>query len=285
MKQQCPDCEAKAPYRVGSKNRPDRFRCRNCGREWTERNHRPRKQPRLLSIDIETLPLKYYAWSPYGDYLGRQLLIEDWSLLSYSAKWVGDDRIMSNVLTPEEAVKRDDRRIAAEIWQLLDKSHIWITHNGRRFDIRKINTRFWKHQLHKPSQGKLIDTLVTAKSVFGLTYNTMDFIAEFIERDEKLHTNMDLWARADRGDPAALDEMLAYNEQDVRTQEQIYMRMREWIPNHPNLTIYNHHDKNACPVCLHKEQKQIGFFYTNKKRYPEFRCKGCGTTWHGSKAV
>jgi DNA polymerase III epsilon subunit-like protein len=205
--------------------------------------------------------------------------------LSFSAKWVGDDAIVSSVLTPEEAIKRDDRRIATEIWSLLDRSNVAITHNGRRFDIKKINTRFWKHRLHKPRSYKVIDTLVAAKSVFGLTYNTMDYIAEYIDRDQKLHTNMGLWIRADHGDPAALREMLDYNDQDVRTQEQIYLEMREWIPGHPNLTLYNKHDAGACPVCLHRGHKKIGYYYTNKKKYPEFRCNHCNATWHSSKAA
>ena len=280
----CPVCGSTSRHSQGSKARPGRFRCTDCGREYTDRSSHPTRS-RLLSIDIETLPPKFYSWSPAVDYLSRPMLIQDWSLLSYSAKWIGDDKIVSSVLTPAEAAIRDDRRISKEIWNLLDKAFIAITHNGRRFDIKKINTRFWKHKLHKPSQYKVIDTLVAAKQVFGLTYNTMDFIAEFVDRDQKLHTSMALWVGADHGDPESLRTMLEYNDQDVRTQEQIYLEMREWIPNHPNLTLYNKNDKNACPVCLHKGHKKIGYHYTNKKKYPEFRCNGCGATWHSSKAV
>ena len=285
----CPTC-GQPSVRRGSQARPGRYQCVNRGcpvnyfsNRGEGHNH---KRPNILSIDIETLPPKFYSWSPAVDYLSRPMLIQDWSLLSYSAKWIGDDKIISSVLTPEEVATRDDKRLAEEIWMLLDNSHVAVTHNGRRFDIKKINTRFWKHRLHKPSHYKVIDTLASAKQVFGLTYNTMDFIAEFKERDQKLHTSMSLWIRADHGDPAALREMLEYNDQDVITQEQIYLEMREWIPNHPNLTLYNKRDENACPVCLHKGHTRTNtYHYTNKKKYPEFRCKGCGTTWHSSKAV
>lgn len=283
MTASCPRCRSTSLISQGSANRPGRFRCKNCRYEFTDKSSHLRKA-NLLSIDIETLPLKYYAWSPANDYLGRHQLIQDWSLLSFSAKWVGDDRIISSVLTPQEAITRDDRRLAVMIWELLDKSFTAITHNGKRFDIKKINARFWKHRLHKPSSYKVVDTLVSAKAVFGLTYNSMDFIAEFIERDQKLNTNHGLWVRADHGDPDALAEMLEYNDQDVRTQEQIYLEMREWIPNHPNLTIYDGHDKGACPVCLHRGHKQIGYYYSKSKKYKEHRCNSCGATWHDSKA-
>ena len=153
----CPVCGSTSRHSQGSKARPGRFRCTDCGREYTDRSSHPTRS-RLLSIDIETLPPKFYSWSPAVDYLSRPMLIQDWSLLSYSAKWIGDDKIVSSVLTPAEAAIRDDRRISKEIWNLLDKAYIAITHNGRRFDIKKINTRFWKHKLHKPSQYKVIET-------------------------------------------------------------------------------------------------------------------------------
>jgi hypothetical protein len=286
----CPSCGQPSVSR-GSKRRPGRFQCTNAGcpvnyfsNRGEGHSHGPHTQPRLLSIDIETLPGKFYSWSPAVDYLGRNMMIEDWSLLSFSAKWVGDDKIISSVLTPEEAIKRDDRRLSIQIQGLLDRAHTAITHNGRRFDIKKINTRLWKHRLQKPSDYRVIDTLVSAKAVFGLSYNTMDFIAEFIERDQKLDHAWGLWEGADHGDPKSLAAILEYNDQDVRTQEQIYMEMRPWIKGHPNLAIIAG-KPNACPVCLHNGHKHIGYHYTNKKAYKEHRCNHCGSTWHDAKAV
>jgi len=211
-------------------------------------------------------------------------MIEDWSLLSYSAKWIGDDKIISSVLTPDEAIRRDDRLLSIQIQGLLDRAHTVITHNGRRFDIKKINTRLWKHKLQKPSDYRVIDTLVTARAVFGLSYNSMDFIAEFIERDQKLDHAWELWEGADHGDPASLATILEYNDQDVRTQEQIYMEMRPWIKGHPNLAIIAGKPE-ACPVCLYNVHKHVGYHYTNKKAYKEYRCNHCGSTWHDTKAV
>jgi transposase-like protein len=281
----CPRCGSTSVISQGSAARPGRYRCKNstCRYEFTNRGSHPYTQPRVLSLDIETLPGKFYSWSPAVDYLGRHMMITDWSLLSFSAKWMGDDKIISSVLTPEEAIKRDDRRLSIQIQALLDHAHTTVTHNGRRFDIKKINTRLWKHKLQKPSSYRVIDTLVTAKQVFGLSYNTMAFIAEFVERDEKLHTSQSLWTGADHGDPKSLAAILEYNDQDVITQEQIYMEMRAWIPNHPNLAIIAG-KKDACPVCLHKGHKHIGFHYTNKKAYKEYRCNSCSSTWHDSKA-
>jgi hypothetical protein len=276
----CPYCAGTATRR-GSKRRPDRYQCKQCKQYFTDRTA---QSPRILSIDIETLPIKAYVWGTWKQNIYRPQIIEDWCLLSYSAKWIGNDNIISNVLTPQEAVRRDDKRVAKEIWRLLDNASVAITHNGKRFDIRKINSRLWKHNLHRPSSYKVIDTLVSARAIFGQTYNSMDAIAEFIGADQKLDTEFALWDGCSNGNEDSLFEMVTYNEQDVRTQEQIYMAMREWMPSHPSFAIYAGLT-NVCPVCLENNYASIGFYVTNKKKYREYRCRCCHSIWHNSKAV
>lgn len=239
---------------------------------------------RVLSLDIETLPILGYSWGVWNQNIYSTQIVKDWSLLSYSAKWLGTDKVISEVLSPKETMTRNDKRITTSIWKLLEEAVIVVTHNGKRFDIRKINTRFWKYRLHKPSSYKVIDTLVAAKQVFGLTYNSMDFIAKFIDADEKLDTNFGLWTACDRGDIDALQEMREYNEQDVITQEQIYLEMREWIPNHPDLGVYQNLE-NVCPVCISTNYKEIGLYTANKLQYEEFRCGNCGSVFHDSKSI
>lgn len=243
------------------------------------------KQPlKVLVFDIETLPILGFTWGVWNQDIHPNQVLQDWCLLSYSAKWLGDDRIISDALTSKEAVNRDDSRLAKGIWKLMNEANVVIAHNGKRFDIRKLNTRFWKNGLHRPSSYRTIDTLTTAKSVFGLTYNKMDFIAKFIGADEKLDTNFDLWVGCHFGNKEALLEMKTYNEQDVYTLEQIYMQMREWIPNHPDFGVYAKID-DCCPVCLSHNHERIGTYTASKKQYPEHRCSSCGSIWHDSKCI
>lgn len=237
---------------------------------------------RVLVFDVETLPSLAYTWDVWKVNITPDKVVKEWCLLSFAAKWLGDDRIISEVLTPTEAVNRDDKRISISLWKLIDKADVVVTHNGKRFDIRKMNTRFWKHRLDRPSSYRVIDTLTTAKSVFGLLYNSMSYIAKFKEADQKLDTEFSLWVGCDNGDKDSLIYMLDYNEQDVRTQEEIYMEMRNWIPNHPDLGIYENLE-NVCPVCCSENHSPIGFYVANVKRYVEHRCLSCGSVWHDTK--
>ncbi len=243
-----------------------------------------RQKAKVLVFDIETLPILGYMWGVWNQNIYAGQIKKDWCVLSYAAKWLGNDKIISAVLTSREAVTRNDKRIVESIWKLVDAADIVVAHNGKRFDIKKLNTRFWKNKLDVPSSYKVIDTLPVAKSVFGLTYNSLDFIAKFIGADEKLDTEFALWTACDEGQKESLQEMKEYNEQDVYSLEEIYMEMRKWIPNHPDLGIYEHAE-DACPICVGKNLKEIGLYTSNKLQYLEYRCNDCGYVFHNSKAI
>ena len=234
---------------------------------------------KVLILDVETLPILGYSWGVWNQNIYPNQVVKDWCILSYSAKWLGDDRIISDVLTPKEAELRDDKRIVTAFWNLLNSASVTVSHNGKRFDLRKVNARFWKNGLHRPASYKIIDTLTSARSIFGLTYNKLDFIAKFIGADEKIETNFELWRGCDLGDKESLKQMKEYNEQDVFTLEEIYMRMREWIPNHPDLGVYQNLS-GVCPVCLCDKFSVIGTYVTKKKQFNEYRCSQCSSIWH-----
>lgn len=244
----------------------------------------PPKESKVLIFDVETLPLVAYAWRVWDENIASKQIIKDWCILSWSAKWLNDDKIMSDVLTPAEAVERYDKRLVESFWKLMDEADVVIAHNGKRFDIKKVNTRFWKHKLGKPSSYKIIDTLSSVKSVFSLNHNSQDAIAKFLEMDGKLDTDFELWIRCDNGDKESLHYMVEYNEQDVRLLEEIYLSMREWIPNHPDLRVYKG-ALGGCPVCLSEDHDDVGYFTAKVYRYVEHKCNICGSIWHDSKCV
>ena len=239
------------------------------------------KNHKVLIFDIETLPIVAYTWQVWDANISTEMIIKDWCVLSWSAKWLHDDKIISDVLTKREALTRNDKRIVSDLWKLIEEADVVIAHNGKRFDIKKINTRMWKHGLPRPSSYKVIDTLNSVKSVFSLNHNSQNSIAKFLEIDEKLNTEFSLWRHCDQGNTEALNYMLAYNEQDVRMLEEIYLSMRDWIPNHPDLRIYQG-IIDGCPVCLSSSYQEIGIYVARKNHYAEFRCSDCGSVWHSS---
>jgi DNA polymerase elongation subunit (family B) len=115
-------------------------------------------QVKILIFDIETSPLKGFVWSRWKQNIYLDQTIAEWFMISWSAKWVGSDIMYSDVLTPEEILKEDDKRITGGIWKLLDEADIVVAHNGKRFDIPKLNSRFILNRLSPPAPYKQIDT-------------------------------------------------------------------------------------------------------------------------------
>jgi hypothetical protein len=241
------------------------------------------KQPKVLLIDIETTPLQVHAWGTWKQRIGYEQVINDWFMLSYSAKWLFDSKMYSSVLTPEEAIHKDDGRIARELWTLFDQADVLIGHNILGFDLPKAQTRFLINKLAPPSPFRTIDTLKVAQQNFRFASNKLDYIGELLLHDRKLHTEYQLWLRCLEGDPKSLEDMLIYNRKDVLLLEEAYVFLRPYIKNHPNMAIYQEAVEPTCPTCGSVDIDECGHYATSVNRYLAFRCKDCGAICRSRK--
>ena len=112
--------------------------------------------PRILFLDIETAPSVAFVWKFWKENVGLDQVINNWFMLSWSAKWLGEDNMYYDVLTSVEAIRQNDARICATIWSLLDLADIVVAHNGNSFDLPKIQSRFVVHGFNPPSSYRLI---------------------------------------------------------------------------------------------------------------------------------
>jgi transposase-like protein len=283
----CPKCGNNHVERRGTRGNKQTYQCRNCYKYFREEVERENKfgdeWPSILSFDVETIPLIAYAWGPYDQNINPEQLIKDWCLLAFSGKWMDDEKIVSEVLTPKEAVERDDERLVKLCWKMMDQADVVIAHNGRDFDIKKLNTRYLNHGLGPTTPFKLVDTLLAARSAFGLTYNKLDYIAQYLGTQRKRETDFQLWIDCDHGDKEALARMQEYNECDVEVLEQIYLKIRAYIPNHPKLSSYNK-VQGKCPVCL-SNYEDDGIYQAPIQQYKQYRCLNCRTVFHSTKPI
>ena len=197
------------------------------------------KAPKVLVFDIETLPMEVYSWR-----IGNKLsinhdnIIKEWSILSWSAKWFMEPEIMSDCVNSEEAINRNDTRVCQSLWELFNEADVLIGHNGRNFDVRKMNARFIYHEMLPPSPYEVIDTYKDITRVASFTSFKQDYLTKFFQLEEKLETSFDLWRRCSIGEQEALDEMLEYNKHDVIGLEELYITLRPWMTRHPSLNLY-----------------------------------------------
>ena len=234
-------------------------------------------QAKILLYDLETSFIEYRGFSLYPNSIPHENITKDWNILSFSAKWLFNDEIISFGLTPEEALSGDDSRIVKELWKLFDEADITVAHNLVKFDNRKSNARFLKHGLFLPSHYKMIDTLQHARRMFALTSNRLDYIATFLGIPGKLENSKGLWHRVMAGDSEAMSQMIEYNEQDVRLLEEVYLKLRPYMRNHPNINLFVADDVAVCPSCGgHDLDWDLKTEYiTAVNKYTTFRCNTC----------
>lgn len=231
--------------------------------------------PKILTVDIETAPMKAHIWGIWKQNIPFSQLEAGWFMICWSAKWLNNDKVYSGVLTSKEAKKQDDKRICQDLWKMLDEAEIVIAHNGGRFDIPRINTRFITHGLSRPSTYKLIDTLTVARKQFSFTSNRLDDLAKHFKLAGKIKTDFGLWEGSVNGNEESLGKMSLYCDQDVRLLENVYLKLLPWIPNHPNIGLYFDTTEHICPNCGSTDLTEGKPYYTTVGRYQTFRCK-CG---------
>ena len=288
MRAICPDCGSshtkKKAIRL-TKNGESRRRwdCKECSRRFTTNwqtfeNIDKSHLPRILLFDIETTPMTVHVWGLYKQRIPHTNILKEWNILSWAAKWLYDDEIHSDILTSEEAIAGDDKRILKSIWKLLDEANIVIAHNGDRFDLRKLNARFIDNEMVPPTPYKSIDTLKVARREFAFTSYKQDYLTKHFKLEQKLDTNFQLWLDCMDGKQDALDRMAEYNRHDVMGLEDVYLKLRPYIHNHPNLGVLM--DQDVCPNCGSDHLIETEAVYlTTANVFPVFRCGDCKTPY------
>jgi hypothetical protein len=258
-----------------------------CIRRWVEvgENKKVLKGVKIVLFDIETAPIKTYTWSKWQTPISDNQIIDDWFILSWSAKELFDNKTYHMVLTPEEVKDGDDKRITEGLWKVFDEADILIAHNLKKFDKKKANTRFLKHNLYLPSSYKDIDTLIEARKNFAITSNRLDYLAQFFGIEGKQDTPKGLWNDCMEGDEEALTMMWKYCNQDVKVLEDVYLRLRPYMTSHPNINLFIGSTEPKCKACGSSDLKQINDYYTTVQIYEGFRCGHCGSVHRGRKNV
>lgn len=238
---------------------------------------------RVWIYDIETAPSEAYVWQFYNQNIGHNMIKAYGHVISYAGKWLGDEEIDYQAVTQKEMNKKDDKRIIQQIIDKFSEADVVIGHNGKAFDCKTVTGRALIHGIKPPTPFKIVDTLLAAKRYFKLPRNSLECIASELGCIGKLkHKNFpgfDLWRECIAGNPDAWEEMKTYNIQDVGTLEEVYLRMRPWISDHPNMGILLESNIPICPKCASPElrkPRRKHFITTNTQKYHLYTCTNCG---------
>jgi DNA polymerase III epsilon subunit-like protein len=198
-------------------------------------------------------------------------------------KELGKRKIHSVSVTKKEAIARDDSKVVAALHKMVEDADVLVAHNGDRFDLTYLKSRCLKHGTAPLSHVITVDTLKTARREFGrLPSKRLDFIGKYLGFGGKIGNTPGLWGRCEAGDKKALADMLKYNKRDVELLEKVYLKLRPWMANHPNLELMSMNRRNtSCKVCLSHDIIKYGRKTNTITMWQLYQCKGCGHRFKG----
>ena len=235
--------------------------------------------PRILTFDIETLPIESYTWGLFDQNVGLNQIKTDWAALSIAAKWLGEDEVWYED-TRRKVTIRDDKDMIAKLCALLDQADIVVGQNVKKFDMRKIRARAMMHGLPPFKEPLVQDTMLMARSVGNFTSNKLEYLSKNLtDAPKSAHSKFpgfELWLGVMQGVREAWDEMREYNIQDVRATEQLYLKLRPWVRTHPNMANYYDDDQRRCPRCGSVNLHDNGTTFRGVSEYHAYTCSDCG---------
>lgn len=235
-------------------------------------------KPKIGILDIETAPIRAAVWGLFKQNVGLNMIENDWYILSFAFKWLGDKKVIY-MDKADSWDNEDDSEMLTAIAALLDEADIVVTQNGRQFDVKKINARLILSGMSPPSPYKIVDTLEVAKDKFGFTSRKLEYMTDKLCSVKKLKhgrfPGYELWAECLKGNKQAWAEMKKYNKRDVLSLEELYLIMLPWISKHPNYGLYVNPDEPVCSRCGSAHIIKKGIYHTDVGTYQRYWCNDC----------
>lgn len=248
---------------------------------------------KVLFLDLEVSASIVAAFSMFKHFSSPDHVIQFPYILTYAVNWLHEDSDkvecygLDDFDTFDTDV-RNDYELVTRLWKLLDKADIVVIQNSS-FDVGYMNQRFAYHNLPEPSPYRVVCTLKANKKAMALPSNSLGYVTKYFELPHKKlhHEGISLWIRCMDGDIDAFASMKEYNIGDIPTLRELYLKIRAFIPNHPNVALYfGDQGKMRCSTCGSEHLELLeGKAYTNLSIFDAYRCKDCGTVKRSGQAL
>lgn len=209
-------------------------------------------------------------------------------LLSFGSKIVGKRGIsVLNILDyMDEAggdIIRAEKVLLMDVSEILLNAEVWLSHYGGRgrYDQNFLNTRLLYHRLPVlPPNHAHVDTWKVSARDLRLSNNRLNTISEFLEtKGEKNKIKPEQWIRALGGHRPSMDYIVEHNRRDVQVLEEVYLRLRPLVTDHPKV------GRGKCEACGSSHVNYHGLHLAQQRRYRRFQCMQCGKWGRDRKAL
>lgn len=243
------------------------------------------KKPKIVIWDLETLPnpeAVYDRLPSIGAWPGRTFKAELHTILSFGYKLYGDKEASCINTWDLGSNNSDDSALVQMAYDILHDADEIVTHNGKQFDVKVLNTRLLHYGMPPLPKINHVDTKLVAKSGLSLYSNSLADVAKFFNVEDKMHWG-NKWAtwkrfafnRETKEDRTIMD---TYCKQDVEVLEQVYEKLMPFHGNKSvNKNVWVDSDKKACPTCGNDDLISNGRRVAGGKVYKRLLCTKCGS--------
>ena len=239
-------------------------------------------KPTILIWDLESSLLEGYFFRIWQENIPMRRIKKQAHLLSASFAY-NNEPVQGYRLTPEQVKTGDDFDVVCKVVEAVNNCDLMVTFNGKRFDVKLLNTRalFWG--LPPVKTPKHIDLFEQAKRVFKFPSNSMQNVSMYLGENGKLETSgSNLWERCAEWEnyeecEKALIDMVTYGNQDIEATRDLYKRFQGWMKGVPNLgVITNEITENKTLRCVHCGSDDVfpmeAKTYTAVSSFDLYRC-------------
>lgn len=244
-----------------------------------------KKKPKVILWDIETLPDMNEAmkvWPKLSDYPGLTMKATITTIICGGYKELGSKKTHCINAWDFKGWKKnvnDDYEVVKKIYDILKDADVVITHNGRRFDWKHLQTRLLVHGMRPLHEIIHIDTCVLAKSNILSFNNSLNILTQAFVKDKKIENGgWDLWVKVRNRDKKAMAMMTKYCKHDVIILEKLFNKLRPFAKAMPNFNIYVTDVFKHCRTCGSTNLIKFGFRPSATGIKQRYICNSCGSS-------
>lgn len=238
--------------------------------------------PHVVLFDLETvpnLPEALKVWPQLSNYPGITLRASITSIICAGYKTLGSAEtkcICAWDFPSWDTDVNDDRALCEAIYEVLKEADCVVTHNGKKFDWKFLQTRLMFHELPPLPPIHHVDTRAEASRNLFVFNNKLDTIAKFLTSEKKMENGgWDLWVRVHSRESEAMQLMKDYCMQDVIALEAVFKRLRPLVKSLPNHNLFSPMKEKSCPNCGSTRLRPNGRRYTQTRAYHRYICEDC----------
>lgn len=237
---------------------------------------------KILLLDTETSLMSVATFSLWDEAKSHNNILQDWYMICAAWKWLGQKKVYAVAVTEP----MQDKEVVQALRDAIAEADIVIHHNGDAFDLKKLNARMILHDIPPFPHPISIDTLKVARKEFKFTSNRLDYLGKALGCGGKITNKPGMWMEILKGDLSCIPLMLKYNKRDVTLLEEVYLKLRPYMRNHPDLNMFSRDaSERFCSHCSSSNVQKRGYIRKKTGKYQRYQCQDCGAWSADGKAI